>query len=309
MLAEKIAERTWASELRHKPGQRVKLMGWVHSRRDLGGVRFLQLRDKTGVAQCVFSKKVELPMPESCVAVTGEVVANAKAPGGFELNAYESGELEIISEAVEAPPVEIPKLSWHVNPDTNLNYRYVSLREPKARAILKVQAEIVSAFRSFLNFEGFTEIFSPKIVSAGAEGGANLFEIDYYGKRAYLAQSPQLYKQIMVGVYERVYEVAPVYRAELSHTSRHLSEYLSLDVEMGFIQDEYDVMKLEERMLKSILRHLQESCQPEFSLLDAKFPDPNIDFPFISLLKPVNSLKIMAIKRVARIWILKRRDF
>lgn len=272
--------RTLVADLPGHPGETVTLQGWVHSRRDLGGIRFLLLRDRTGVVQCVFGK-VDLPIAESCVRVTGRVVESKKAPGGLELQ----GEtLELIAEATEPTPIEIPKEEWHVNPDTLLEYRHVSLRSPKARAALKVQAELVRAFRDYLTAEDFTEIFTPKLVAAGAEGGAALFEVDYYGKRAYLAQSPQLYKQIMVGVYERVFEVAPVYRAELSHTSRHLSEYLSLDVEMGFIESENDVMALEEALLKTMMTHVAGACPRELALLEAEVPDVSVTFPKITLL-------------------------
>ena len=262
-------------------GEHVTLQGWVHSRRDLGGIRFLLLRDRSGVVQCVFGK-VDLPLAESSVRVSGTVVESKKAPGGLELQA---DGLEVIAEATEPTPIEIPKEEWNVNPDTLLEYRHVSLRSPKARAVLKVQAELVRSFRDTLTAQDFTEIFTPKLVAAGAEGGAALFEVDYYGKRAYLAQSPQLYKQIMVGVYERVFETAPVYRAELSHTSRHLSEYLSLDVEMGFIESVDEVIGLEETLLKTMMTHAAETCSAELRLLEATAPDVSIAFPRITLLE------------------------
>jgi nondiscriminating aspartyl-tRNA synthetase len=274
-------QRSLIAELPEHMGETVTLQGWVHSRRDLGGIRFLLLRDRTGVVQCVFGK-VDLPLAESCVQVSGRVVESKKAPGGIEVQAEN---LELIAEATEPPPIEIPKEEWNVNPETLLEYRHVSLRSPKARAALKVQAELVSAFRDYLGSQDFTEIFTPKLVAAGAEGGAALFEVDYYGKRAYLAQSPQLYKQILVGVYERVFEVAPVYRAELSHTSRHLSEYLSLDVELGFIESDADVMALEETLLKAMMGRVVESCGRELALLEAEVPDMNVAFPRISLME------------------------
>jgi len=273
--------RSLVSDLSERIGESVTLQGWVHSRRDLGGIRFLLLRDRTGVVQCVFGK-VDLPIAESCVRVSGRVVESKKAPGGLEIQAET---LEVIAEATEPTPIEIPKEEWNVNPDTLLEYRHVSLRSPKARAVLKVQAELVRAFRDALTAQDFTEIFTPKLVAAGAEGGAALFEVDYYGKRAYLAQSPQLYKQIMVGVYERVFETAPVYRAELSHTSRHLSEYLSLDVEMGFINSEDDVTRLEEALLKTMMAHTAETCAAELELLGATVPDTGVAFPRITLLE------------------------
>ena len=273
--------RTLIANLPEHLGEHVTLQGWVHSRRDLGGIRFLLLRDRTGVVQCVFGK-VDLPLAESSVRVSGKVVESKKAPGGLEVQAEN---LEVIAEATEPTPIEIPKEEWNVNPDTLLEYRHVSLRSPKARAALKVQAELVRSFRDTLTAQDFTEIFTPKIVAAGAEGGAALFEVDYYGKRAYLAQSPQLYKQIMVGVYERVFETAPVYRAELSHTSRHLSEYLSLDVEMGFIESVDEVMALEETLLKTMMAHAAETCTAELELLEATAPDVETAFPRITLLE------------------------
>ena len=271
--------RTLVSQLQAAMGQQVQLTGWVHNRRNLGGISFLILRDRTGIVQCVY-ENTEIPLQESCVQVTGTVVESKKAPGGLELHA---DSLQLISEATEPAPIEIPKEEWNANPDTLLAYRHVSIRGVKAQATLKVQAELVRAFREYLNNEQFTEIFSPKIVAAGAEGGANLFEVDYYGKRAYLAQSPQLYKQIMVGVYERVYETAPVYRAEQSHTSRHLSEYLSLDVEMGFINDENDVMDLEEALVKHMMAHVKETCGHQLELLGASVPDVSVAFPRVPL--------------------------
>ncbi len=273
--------RTLVSELSTLVGETVVLQGWVHNRRDLGGIQFLLLRDRSGAVQCVF-ENTPLPLFESCVEVHGTVVENAKAPGGLEVHGRT---LNIITAATNPPPIEIAKEEWHANPDTLLEYRHVSLRGLKAQATLKTQAELVRAFREYLDGAGFTEIFTPKLVAAGAEGGANLFEVDYYGKRAYLAQSPQLYKQIMVGVYERVYEVAPVYRAELSHTSRHLAEYLSLDVEMGFIEDDSDLMTLGETLLKHMMAQVAERCALQLKRLGAEVPNPDVDFPRIPLLE------------------------
>src|SRR5690554_4198628 len=268
-------------ELRQHEGQTVTLQGWVHNRRNLGGIRFLLLRDFSGVAQCVF-QGVELPLHESSVRVSGKVVSSPKAPGGVEVQATD---LELVSEAMVPPPVEISKEEWHANPETLLAYRAVTVRGLKARATLKVQAELVRAFRQFLDADGFTEIYTPKLVGAGAEGGANMFEVDYYGRKAYLAQSPQLYKQIMVGVFERVYETAPVYRAEKSHTSRHLSEYLSLDAEFGPIEDDGDVMELQERVVKGMLRAAVDSCRAELALFDAEPPALDAPVPRIPMLE------------------------
>ena len=276
--------RTRARDLRERVGDHVRLRGWVHARRDLGGISFLLLRDRSDVVQCVLQGE-SVPMPESCVEVEGTVVTSGKAPGGFEVQA---SALRILSEATAAPPVEMSKdgRPGGAHPETLLEYRHVTVRDPATRAILKVQAELVAGFRAFLDGEGFTEISTPKIVSAGAEGGAELFELDYYGKRAYLAQSPQLYKQILVAVHERVYETAPVYRAERSNTTRHLAEYLSLDVEMAFIESEEDVMALQEALLRSMFARVAERCAPELERLEAepvRLPDGPV--PRIPLLE------------------------
>ncbi len=266
----------------------MRLEGWVLTRRDLGGVGFLLLRDRSGTVQCVVERAVldrsgltGLPLHESFVALEGVVAAHAKAPGGVEVHVRA---VRVVSEASAPPPVELSKEEWHSNPDTLLAYRHVTVRSPRARAALKVKAALVKAFRAHLDERGFTEVFTPKLVSAGAEGGANLFEVDFYGQRAYLAQSPQLYKQIMVGVFERVYETAPVYRAEKSHTSRHLSEYLSLDVEFGPIADEGDVMDLQEGVVKAMLGAAMETCRPELELFGAELPDLSAAVPRVPML-------------------------
>lgn len=273
--------RVLVSDLAAHEGQEVTLLGWILTRRDLGGISFMVLRDRTGVVQCVL-ESVQIPLHESAVRVTGNVAAHRKAPGGYEVKVKR---LEVISEAGSPPPVELSKEEWGANPDTQLTYRHVTVRSPRSRAVLKVQAELVRAFRAYLDDLDFTEIFTPKLVSAGAEGGANLFEVDYYGKRAYLAQSPQLYKQIMVGVFERVYETAPVYRAEKSHTHRHLAEYLSLDVELGFISSDAEVMDLEESLLRSMFASVQQRCAHELAELGAQLPRFGDAVPRVPLLQ------------------------
>ncbi|NJK46298.1 MAG: aspartate--tRNA(Asn) ligase [Pleurocapsa sp. SU_196_0] len=261
--------RTLTRELKNNIGQSVQLEGFVHFRRDLGGVQFLVLRDRSGTVQCVIGKGVHIPMPESSVRVHGKVVENPRAPGGLEVQV---SAFEPISAAVEPAPVEVSKEEWKANPETLLDYRYVSLRGLKERAVLRIQAELVQGFRQSLVDEDFTEIFTPKIVSAGAEGGSALFPIQYFEQTAYLAQSPQTYKQIMVGVYERVFETACVYRAEEHATSRHLNEYMSLDLEMGFIESEEDVMNMENLVLAGMFRRVAERCQAELEVCGVTLP-------------------------------------
>ncbi len=261
--------RSLVSEVPGKVGEEVELLGWLHWRRDLGGVQFILLRDRSGIIQVVLPGGNDLPLPESAIRVRGLAVENDKAPGGYEVQAES---LEVLQPSQQPTPVEIPKEEWRANPETLLTYRYVTLRGEKARAPIKIQSALVRGFRQYLDSQGFTEIFTPKLVRAGAEGGANLFEVDYFGESAYLAQSPQLYKQIMVGVYERVYEVAPVWRAEEHATSRHLNEYLSLDVEMGFIESDEDVMALEEELVRAMLEEAAASTAAELELLGAEMP-------------------------------------
>lgn len=271
--------RTFCKDVSKHEGTTVRLQGFVHTRRDLGGVQFVILRDWSGVVQCV-GQHLDLPLSESSIEVIGQVQAQSKALGGYEVQ-IES--FTVINAATQPPPVEIPKMEWHVNPETIFDYRTVTIRGLKERAVLRVQAELMHAFREYLRSEDFTEISTPKIVSAGAEGGANLFPIDYFGHPAYLAQSPQLYKQIMVGAFERVFEVAAVYRAEEHATSRHLNEYLSLDVELGFIENEEDVMALENRLLVHIMQQLEQKVGPEFELLGAQIPEVPAHIPRIPL--------------------------
>lgn len=267
--------RVLVRDLKEHVGKRVELWGFLHWRRDLGKIQFLLLRDRTGIVQVVTGGS-RLPLPESSLKVRGVVVESPKAPGGLEVQAEA---IEVLSPALEPTPVEIPKEEWRAHPDTLLEYRYVTLRGEKARAPLKVQAALVRGFRRYLDRQGFTEIFTPKVVRAGAEGGSGLFGVDYFEKRAYLAQSPQLYKQIMVGVFERVYEVAPVWRMEEHHTSRHLNEYLSLDVEMGFIENEEEVMRLEEALLQEMLEEALTGAGDEIRLLGAEWPSFPQDIP------------------------------
>lgn len=276
-----MSARTLICNLTQSVGQEVRIQGWILTRRNLGGISFAVVRDRSGIVQCVF-QHTDIPLQESAISVVGTVVEQQRAPGGVEIQATS---LEVISEATAPPPVELNKEQWTANPDTLLQYRHVSVRSRRATLVLRILAALVHEFRAGLRAEGFTEIFTPKLVSAGAEGGANMFEVDFYGRRGFLAQSPQLYKQIMVAVHERVFETAPVYRAEKSHTLRHLSEYISLDAEWGFITDEHDVMDLEERLLKRMLTNVFVSHASEFAELEVTAPLFTEPFPRVPLLE------------------------
>ena len=233
-------ERTMSSELRAHVGERVTLAGWVHHQRHLAKVTFLLLRDVHGIAQVVVDDGSTRDLvAESVVSVEGTVVASPQAPGGYELH---QPTVEVLSAAAAPPPFELRRRELNAQLPTLLDHAAVALRHPPMRAGLSIAAASMAGFRSTLDGLGFTEIQTPKIVATATESGANVFGIDYFGRPAYLAQSPQLYKQMMVGVFERVYETGAVFRAEPHDTTRHLAEYVSLDVELGFIEDHREVI-------------------------------------------------------------------
>ncbi len=253
--------RVLSAELPEHIGQPVFLQGWVHRIRDLGGVRFLVLRDRAGLAQAVVPNEVDLG-PINCewvVAIDGQCRAETRAPAGVEVLA---DSIEGISPA-QSPPLDVfsPDAATKNRLETLLEHRAVSLRIPGVLEIFRLQDVVLRAFRSYLGEQGFTEIVTPKLVLAGAEGGSAVFEVKYFDRSAYLAQSPQFYKQIMVGSgLERVFETGHAYRAEKSETSRHLTEYLSLDFEMGFIKSEQDVMRMHAGLVAAIFHSAREHC-------------------------------------------------
>jgi nondiscriminating aspartyl-tRNA synthetase len=254
-----MAARVLSSQLPELTGKPVHLEGWVHRIRDLGGVRFLILRDRGGFAQVVLPPGLELGgvACEWVVAVDGTVRREPRAPGGQEVGAER---LSAICPA-ETPPLEVfkPLSASDLRLETLLEHRAVSLRIPEILDVWRIAAEVLRSFRAYLTGEGFTEICSPKLVLAGAEGGAAVFGVDYFGGRAFLAQSPQFYKQIMVGSgLERVFEVGHAYRAEKSETSRHITEFVGLDFEMGFVSSPSDVMAMLSRLIAAIFQGVSE---------------------------------------------------
>jgi nondiscriminating aspartyl-tRNA synthetase len=231
-------ERILTTELSGHAGSRVRLAGWLHHQRRLSRVSFLVLRDRAGLAQIVLGEPLDL-MPETVLEVEGEAVASEQAPGGVEVR---RATIRIVAEPVEAPPVELRRPELKESLPTLLDHAPVAWRHPREREKLRLAARTIAGFRAALTRLDFTEIQTPKLVAAATEGGANVFTVDYFGREAYLAQSPQFYKQVMVGVFERVFETGPVFRAEPHETSRHLAEYVSLDAELGFIEDHFGVM-------------------------------------------------------------------
>ena len=247
----------------------VTLHGMVHALRDLGGVTFLTLRTREGLVQCVCPRRPEGVREECAVSVSGLLRPEPRAPGGAELA---EARFTVLSRPAAPPPVPRSKKS-SLSMDTEFSLRPVTLRAPRARAVFRIQAAVCRAFREFLQEEDFTEIHTPKLGRAGAEGGSSQFRVDYFGRKAVLAQSPQLYKQVMVGVFERVYEIGPVFRAEKHATQRHLNEYTSLDLEMGFLRSFTDLMALEQGFLRRLVDLLRREYAGELALLGAELPD------------------------------------
>ena len=247
----------------------VTLHGMVHALRDLGGVTFLTLRTREGLVQCVCPRRPEGVREECAVSVSGLLRPEPRAPGGAELA---EARFTVLSRPAAPPPVPLSKKS-SLSMDTELSLRPVTLRAPRARAVFRIQAAVCRAFRECLQEEDFTEIHTPKLGRAGAEGGSSQFRVDYFGRKAVLAQSPQLYKQVMVGVFERVYEIGPVFRAEKHATQRHLNEYTSLDLEMGFLRSFTDLMALEQGFLRRLVDLLRREYAGELALLGAELPD------------------------------------
>ena len=285
-------KRIMIEQLEESINEKVKIEGWIHRIRKLKSVTFIILRDRSGLVQCILenSKINEVNIKlEAVVSIEGKVVE-----GKNSLNNYEvQGEnIEIISEVKDELPIEINMEELGVNLDTMLNNRVLSLRHEKINAIFKIQNIIVQGFREFLIKEGFTEIFTPKLVAEGAEGGTEIFQVKYFERTAYLAQSPQFYKQMMVAAgFERVFEIGHVYRAEEHNTNRHLNEYVSMDLEMGFIEDENDVMDMEEKLIKYIISKVYTEGKNYVDILGVEIPNIENSIPKMKLKDAIEILK------------------
>jgi nondiscriminating aspartyl-tRNA synthetase len=253
-------------------GERVCLTGWVQQLRRLGGVSFLVLRDGWGTVQAVTEEEADLvPLAglglESVIMLEGTAVSSHQANSGVELH---QPKIEVITAMSETPPVPLHKNKLNAGLPTLLDHAVVVNRHPRRRAVFKLAAGVMAGFRRTLTDRQFTEIQTPKIVASATESGANVFELGYFGRSAYLAQSPQFYKQIMVGVFERVFEVGPVFRAEHHDTVRHINEYVSLDVEFGFIENHFTVMAMVRDVLAGIFAELEMNYAAELNLLQTQ---------------------------------------
>ena len=255
-------------------GKTVKINGAIHNIRHMGDMAFVILRKAEGLVQCVYEEgKTQFPLKdlkeEAAVEITGLVRKEERAPWGVEVRLEK---IRSLSEPAQSLPLAVHKWKMNTSLETKLALRPVSLRNVRERAKFKLQEGIVRGFREFLYEQGFTEIRTPKIVSRGAEGGANVFKLNYFNKKAELGQSPQFYKQTMVGVYDRVFEAAPVFRAEKHNTTRHLNEYISLDFEMGYIDSFEDVMAMETGFLQYTMELLKRDYTKELEILAVDLP-------------------------------------
>lgn len=252
----------------------VRVNGAVHTIRDFGDVAFVILRKREGLLQCVFEKdtidfNLKNLKEASAVEVEGVLRREERAPNGIELRLCG---ICVLSEPATPMPLAISKWKLNTSLDAKLNNRSVSLRNVKERAKFRIQEGLVRGFRDFLYSQGFTEIHTPKLGAKSAEGGANLFKLEYFHRPAILQQSPQFYKQMMVGVFDRVFETAPVFRAEKHNTRRHLNEYTSLDFEMGYIDSFEDIMAMETGFLQYAMKLLEEEYARELKLLQVTLP-------------------------------------
>lgn len=285
--------RILAVETVGKVGEEVLLKGWINARRNMGKIAFLDLRDYSGVLQVVgvpseLDEKSKEELKEARSEWVLEIRGVVQARGAKQINPdLPTGTVEVLAKEIKvlakAEPLPLDLEDEKISLDVHLDYLPLTLRAEKYRALFKIQAEIVRGFRDYLISKGFTEFQAPKIVAASAEGGADVFEVKYLKNKATLAQSPQFYKQIMVGIFERVFSVGNCFRAEQHATPRHLNEFTGLDVEFGMINDHHDVMNLEMDMLRYILNHLDKTVTRELKLWNYIKPEIPAEIPFLKL--------------------------
>ena len=265
--------RTLTRELAGKAGETVTVRGWLHKKRLLGGLNFITLRDRSGLAQSLIEDKDEIEKLRgmqigTVMSLTGTIVADERAPGGAELHDVT---VEIEVPVRDEPPIEVDKPINHKpeNLDTLFEYRVLNIRNIQEQKIFKIRAALTKYIREYLESQEFVEIDTPKLLAEATEGGAEVFKLDYFGKTATLAQSPQFYKQIMVGAFERVYEIGHSYRAEPSATTRHLTELTMLDIEMGFVESHDEVLDMVGNMTQYTLKKIYEDKADDLKSLNA----------------------------------------
>lgn len=278
--------RTLASELKSQTGKSATIQGWLHKKRLLGGLTFINVRDRSGLVQIVVEDKKEVEKLRglqigTVLEIEGEVHDEERAPGGAELR---NPVLTVVVPVKDEPAIEIDKPLPHKseNLETLFEYRPVGLRNLQETSIFKIQHTITKSIRDYFYKNDFTEVHTPKLLAAATEGGAEVFKMDYFGKEATLAQSPQFYKQMLVGVFERVFEIAPVYRAEPSATTRHMTEYTSVDGEMGFITLD-ELKAFLSGLLNYVVDEVWDKHEVELKRWNAVKPKLTAEIPSISM--------------------------
>src|SRR3989338_2466376 len=279
-------DRVLTNDVGKHAGKEVTLKGWLHKKRLLGGLNFIVLRDRGGLAQIVVEDEAEVEKLRgmqlgTVLEITGKVHKEERAPGGAEVR---EPKITVLVPVEHESPIEIDKPLSHKpeNLDTLFDNRVIGLRNLKEQAIFKIQAEVKEAIRRYLRSEDFVEFNSPKLLPGATEGGAEVFKLEYFGKEATLAQSAQFYKQIMVGVYERAYEINPTYRAEPSATTRHMSEFITIDMEMGFITFP-ELLNLLSNLINSVVIDVWENCEQQLKLWEAAKPVLVAEFPILTM--------------------------
>jgi nondiscriminating aspartyl-tRNA synthetase len=281
-----LMERTLTLQAVDKIGKRIRLCGWVNARRDHGQLVFVDLRDRSGLIQIVGGKDLSQLRPEWVVEIEGLV---KKRPANLINSKLPTGKIEVEAQKVavlakaEELPFDTGGEELKISLPTLLDYRALSLRHPRNQAIFRVEETVIAAFRETLTSEGFTEIQVPTVVPTITEGGAQVFKIKYFDKEAFLAQSPQLYKQIMVGIFERVFTLAHAYRAEPSITTRHLTEYTGLDAEMGFIDSFEELMVMVEKVIRQIFWKVAKERKKELKVFKASLPKLAAPIPCLKM--------------------------
>ncbi|MBX4205766.1 aspartate--tRNA(Asn) ligase [Candidatus Microgenomates bacterium] len=280
-------QRTLVKDTVNKIGQEVLLKGWVNTRRDHGKIVFVDLRDRSGLVQVVLSGDIAGEIKsEYVVEILGIVKSRPEKLVNENLETgtveIEAKELKIISKAQELP-FDMGKEELDLELPTLLDYRSLTMRHPKIKAIFKVQEVVIDAFRRALQEKDFLEFQAPSIISSAPEGGAEIFEVQYFKYKVYLAQSPQLYKSLLVSVFERVFSVNKVFRAEPSVTTRHLTEVVSLDAEFGFIENYLEIKEMAEYVIKFILKEVEEKCSVELAIFGATIPAVPDSIPMLKL--------------------------
>lgn len=278
--------RILARDLKDHIGSPVSISGWLHKKRLLGGLTFINVRDRSGLTQVLIEDKDEVEKLRgmqlgTVLSVTGNVVAEERAPGGAEIH---EGVVEVLTPVTYESPIEIDKAISHQaeHLDTLFEHRVVSLRNIREQAVFRIQAAVKEAVRTYLRSQEFVEFNSPKLLPGSTEGGAEVFKLDYFGKEATLAQSAQFYKQMMVGVFERAYEINPTYRAELSATTRHMTEFIHIDAEMGFVNFD-ELLNLLGELLHTVVESVYQSEAASLALWKSVKPLVPVKVPRLKL--------------------------